>query len=100
MPSSGVMMNNIDWSQLITKAMKDAAIAQEQRAKSVVEEDAWRVEEMAFIADQLIAIEDGAEDALPGTDAEWRAYRTKVRNWKEGTVGFPDSGTRPKRPLE
>lgn len=62
------------------------------------EEDAWRLSEVTFIADQLIGIEDGDPTALPGTDAQWRAYRTKVRAWKEGAEHFPDQAFRPVRP--
>ncbi|PAW49429.1 hypothetical protein CKQ80_01120 [Pseudomonas moraviensis] len=40
-------------------------------------EDAWRTEEMEFIANQLIAMEDDAPDALPGTEQQRRAYRTQ-----------------------
>lgn len=61
-------------------------------------EDDWRAEEMDFIANQLIAMEDSAPDALPGTEQQWRAYRTGVRNWKEGAAGFPDATKRPVRP--
>jgi hypothetical protein len=61
-------------------------------------EDAWKLYEMAFIADQLIAMEDGDPSALPGTDRQWRDYRTQVRAWKEGVSGFPDSAGRPHRP--
>lgn len=64
----------------------------------IAEENAWRIKEVAFITDQLIGIEDGDPTALPGTDVEWRAYRTKVRAWKEGTLYFPDSTQRPIRP--
>ncbi|WP_460410453.1 MULTISPECIES: hypothetical protein [unclassified Pseudomonas] len=92
------MSGNIDWSLLITKAMKNADSAAVTRAACVLAEDAWRVKEAAFIADQLIGIEDGDPAALPGTEAEWRAYRTKVRNWKEGEQFFPDTTYRPIRP--
>jgi hypothetical protein len=92
------MSGTIDWSQLITKAMKDAEAAATTRASEVLAEDAWRVKETAFIADQLIGMEDGDPAALPGEEADWRAYRTKVRNWKEGAQFFPDLIHRPIRP--
>lgn len=91
-------MSNIDWSKLVTKAMKDAEAAAIKRAADVVTEDAWRVEELAEIADQLLAIEDEDPSAMPGTDRQWRDYRTKVRAWKEGGFNFPDSFYRPQRP--
>lgn len=91
-------MSNIDWSHLVTHAMKLAAIAAAQRAQDVLREDAWRVEEVAFIADQLLAIEDDDPTALPGTDRQWRDYRTQVRAWKEGRPDFPDQSKRPPRP--
>jgi hypothetical protein len=92
------MSGTIDWSQLITKAMKDAEAAAATRAAEVLVEEAWRVKECAFIADQLIGMEDGDPAALPGTETEWRAYRTKVRSWKEGAQFFPDQIHRPIRP--
>lgn len=89
----------IDWSRLSTKAMRDAEQAARDRAAAVVVEDKWRVQEMALIADQLIALEDGDPDAMPVTEAQWRSYRTIVRNWKEGgNPNFPDATKRPVRP--
>jgi hypothetical protein len=64
----------------------------------IAREDAWRAEEMEFIANQLIAMEDSAPDALPGTEQQWRAYRTLIRGWKEGADHFPDQTFRPVRP--
>jgi len=61
-------------------------------------EDAWKLDEMAFIADQLIAMEDSDPGALPGTERQWRDYRTLVRAWKEGAEHFPDQAFRPVRP--
>lgn len=89
---------NIDWSMLITKAMKDAEILAIARAAQVVAEDEWRLHEVAFIADQLLAIEDDDPTALPGTDRQWRDYRIQVRAWKEGQADFPDATKRPVRP--
>jgi len=91
-------MSNIDWTKLVTREMKLAAQAAIKRAENVAIEDQWRILEVAFIADQLIGIEDGDPSALPGTDAQWRAYRTKVRAWKEGALYFPDITHRPIRP--
>ncbi|AZF51648.1 hypothetical protein C4J85_1147 [Pseudomonas sp. R4-34-07] len=53
---------------------------------------------MAFIADQLIALEDVDPDALPGTDRQWRDYRTQVRRWTLGAEGYPAIELRPRRP--
>lgn len=61
-------------------------------------EDAWKASEMNFIADQLIAIEDSDPSALPGTERQWRDYRTLVRAWREGAEYFPDPNHRPFRP--
>lgn len=89
----------IDWSQLITKEMKEAEQVAIARVAAVISEDQWRTHEMEFIADQLIAIEDEDPDALPGTTQEWRAYRTEVRSWKEGgNENFPNAEHRPTRP--
>lgn len=72
--------------------------AGQQEAQKVQSENSWRIREVAFVTDQLIGIEDADPTALPGSEAEWRAYRTKVRAWKEGADGFPDSAQRPARP--
>ena len=89
----------IDWSLLSTQAMRDAEQAVRDRAAAVIVEDKWRATEMALIADQLIALEDDDPDAMPVTEAEWRAYRTTVRNWKDGgNPKFPDATKRPVRP--
>lgn len=61
-------------------------------------EDAWRDAEMAVIAEQLLMLEDEDPLALPGTAAQWRAYRILVRAWKEGNVNFPNIESRPVRP--
>jgi hypothetical protein len=65
----------------------------------IAEEDAWKLEEMDSIADQLIAIEDSDPSALPGTERQWRDYRTLLRAWKEGAEHFPDHAHRPARPV-
>jgi hypothetical protein len=96
-------MSNIDWSQLITKAMKDQAAADQVIIAQTGEENAWRETEILAISNQLMALEEqeaGVEDsgALPGTRLEWLQYRTKVRNWKEGHPDFPDMTARPVQP--
>lgn len=86
----------IDWTQLSTKESRDKLEAAKLRAEQVVIEDIWRESEMELIADQLIAIEDGDPDALPVNETQWRAYRTKVRAWKDGgNPEFPDPTKRP-----
>lgn len=80
---------------LITKAMKDQAIADEEYRVKALEESEWVALELSFIADQLLAIEDDDPTALPGTEREWRDYRIKVRAWKEGNTSFPDKDKRP-----
>ncbi|MFK9081944.1 hypothetical protein [Pseudomonas neuropathica] len=91
-------MSNIDWSQLITGESKAAEAAQALVARQSEAENTWRTEEMDFIADQLIAIEDGDPSALSGTEREWRDYRIEVRAWKSGALHFPDFTERPVRP--
>jgi len=68
------------------------------RLSAIAGEDTWRVAEVAFITDQLIALEDGDPSAMPGSVQQWREYRTAVRGWKDGAPGFPDSSARPSRP--
>lgn len=91
-------MSNIDWSMLITNAMKEQAIADEEYKVKALAESKWMALELLFIADQLLALEDDDPTALPGTEREWRDYRIKVRAWKEGNVDFPDKDKRPSRP--
>jgi len=59
---------------------------------------AWVTAEMSVIAEQLLMLEDGDPVAAPGTEAEWRAYRIKVRAWKIDNPDFPDMTKRPVRP--
>ena len=91
-------MSNIDWSMLVTKAMKDKVIADEEFKATLSVENRWMTMELLFIADQLLAIEDDDPTALPGTEREWRDYRIKVRAWKTGNEDFPDMSKRPVRP--
>lgn len=92
------MSNNIDWSKLVTREMKIAKLMEIKRISDAFDENQWRNSEVIFITDQLIGIEDGDPTALPGTDTQWREYRTRVRAWKEGSYGFPDKTYRPTRP--
>jgi len=57
----------------------------------------WQTGEMLIIANQLLAIEEEADDAMPGTRKQWLTYRTGVRLWHE-SPDFPDSTKRPTRP--
>lgn len=91
-------MPNIDWSKMVTVAMREAAILAEQNTLSTLVENSWVKSELVFIADQLLAIEDDDPTALPGTDREWRDYRIQVRAWKEGQINFPDKSFRPTSP--
>lgn len=81
-------MSNIDWSLKINLAY----------AQGAARERDWQESEMLLIAEQLPAIEDGDETALPGTEREWRDYRIQVRAWKDGAEGYPYIENRPKRP--
>jgi len=97
-------MSNIDWSQLITKAMKDAEAAALLYAQRTLAEETWRAAELAVIARQLEALEEEEadeppSDLLPGTRKQWLKYRGLVSNWKVGAEGFPDLANRPVRPI-
>lgn len=72
----------------------------ESIGKKTRAETAWRNAEMLNIADQLLRLEDSDPTALPGTAAEWREYRIKVRAWVDGADGYPESGNRPERPSQ
>lgn len=91
-------MSNIDWSQLITKKMKDNIVNADLLSLQATEEAVWQSYTLPLIADQLLALEDDDPTALPGTEREWRDYRIQVRAWKEGNVNFPDKSMRPTPP--
>lgn len=91
-------MSNIDWSQLVTKQMKEEAIAKQEYEAAAAREDTWRVAELLLAADQLLAIDDDDPNRAPGTEREWRDYRIAVRAWKEGADHFPDIVYRPVQP--
>jgi hypothetical protein len=80
----------INWAYLSKKVDRD-------RAAAIPVELTWQNHEMAFIANQLLALEEEAYDALPGTRREWLSYRTLVRLWHDNK-DFPDSTKRPVRP--
>ncbi|MGY2200033.1 hypothetical protein [Pseudomonas gingeri] len=77
--------------ELITRPLREALIRQTELD--------WQSSELAIIGNQLLAIEEEANDALPGTRQQWLAYRTLVRLWHE-SPGFPDVTTRPSRPAQ
>lgn len=85
---------NIDWSQLSTAHARAELLLRPLKDAETV----WQTAEMAFIANQLTALEDQDPDALPGTDRQWRDYRIQVRKWLEGAEGFPAAALRPHRP--
>lgn len=67
-------------------------------ANSAAVEASWRTSEMAVIAEQLLMLEDGDPNALPGTVEDWRAYRIALRKWSSDNLDFPDSTKRPVAP--
>lgn len=89
---------NIDWSQLITKAMRDEASA-EQNLADVVAENARR----RVIADKAIAPLQDAVDIDEATEAEvallkaWKKYRVAL-NRQPDEPGYPGSVTWPAAP--
>ena len=91
-------MSNIDWSQLITKTMKDDELVKAQMIIGDVRETLWKEGVMRVITDQLIALEDDDPDRMPVTEQEWRAYRTQIRAWKLGAMGYPAIENRPAKP--
>jgi len=84
--------------EVVPQWVYDMVEANRIRAEQSAVENAWRMDEVVFITDQLIGMEDGDPSALPGTELQWRSYRTLVRAWKEGAENFPDSSGRPVRP--
>ncbi|NWD49006.1 hypothetical protein [Pseudomonas gingeri] len=88
-----------DDTLLYTAALDGTWVITEEtlRAKKIPVELEWQATEMSFIANQLLAIEEEADDALPGTRKQWLSYRTLVRLWHE-SADFPDQSKRPIRP--
>lgn len=82
-------MSNIDWSQLITKAMKEQAAA-DQVLAGVVAETARR----RIVADAAIAPLQDAVDIDDATDIEtallkaWKKYRVALNRLPE-QAGYP-----------
>ena len=61
-------------------------------------ENEWRDAEMGVAAENVTAIQFGDPEALPGTEAEWKAYWVALKSWVEGKGHYPDIAKRPKRP--
>lgn len=62
-------------------------------------ENEWVESEMAFIANNLLYIEDENELATkPLVQKEWRNYRKLVMLWNIDNIYFPDKAFRPTRP--
>jgi hypothetical protein len=76
----------------------DLIDSRQLQAEQAAEEGYWQGAEMAFIANQLTAIEDEDPSALPGSAKQWRDYRIKVRAWIDGAVSYPEIVHRPIRP--
>jgi hypothetical protein len=68
------------------------------RGLLIIEENFWREDQMALVADQLLRIEDGDPKSLPGTERQWRDYRIQLRAWVDGAEHFPDQAYRPTQP--
>ncbi|WP_445572070.1 phage tail protein [Pseudomonas sp. E102] len=80
-------MMNIDWLQLITKAMKDAAAAAAQLAAAKLDLSARNnkaAEQIARIQDRIDTIGFGIEigEATPEEEAEQAALLLNLKAWK------------------
>lgn len=85
----------------LVRMTDDEVIAYYERVNTPSQESvetAWRDSEINVVKDNLEALLFDDPDALPGTDAEWKAYGVALRRWKEGAEGWPDSARRPARP--
>jgi len=82
-------MSNIDWSQMITKAMKDAKAASELLARTQTE-----IARLRRNADDTIAPLQDAVDLDEATDAEvallkeWKRYRVALNRLPD-QEGYP-----------
>ena len=89
---------NIDWSRLITKAMKEQVAADQAQAMVVAEIDRRRV-----IADKAIAPLQDAVDIDDATDADvvllkaWKKYRVALNRLPD-EPGYPSSISWPVTP--
>lgn len=61
-------------------------------------ETVWREAEMPIAKENVTAIQFEDPDALPGTEAQWKAYWVALRNWTDSNPYYPDSTKRPVRP--
>ncbi len=62
-------------------------------------ETEWRADEMDFIANNLLYIEDENDLATaPLVILDWRNYRKKVMVWDTSNPDFPQATKRPTRP--
>lgn len=84
-------------SDQVPQEVVDRAAANAEKLLLAQTEGQWQSEEITFVNNQLMALEEGA-DALPVTREQWLPYRTKVRNWNEGASGYPNQVSRPVRP--
>jgi hypothetical protein len=82
-------MSNIDWSQMITQAMKDAAAQAAQQAQASTEQARLR-----SAADYAIAPLQDAVDIDEATDADvallkaWKKYRIALNKIPD-QIGYP-----------
>jgi hypothetical protein len=81
------MQNNIDWSKLITKAMKDAAAQAAQLAAAKAElyaRNARTVAQIARIQDRINTLGYGidAGEATEEDEAEQAALLANLKSWK------------------
>lgn len=91
-------MSNIDWTQLVTKAMKEQAAAAQALAKVVAETATRRA-----VADAAIAPLQDAVDIDDATEGEisllkvWKKYRVSLNRLSE-QPGYPTTVDWPSPP--
>lgn len=80
-------MSNVDWSQLITKAMKDSAAADAQlliEKAELLARNSKALEQIARIQDRIDTISFGIDigEATPEDEAEQAVLAAPLRAWK------------------
>lgn len=102
-PATGVLTGVIDWSQVVTKAMRDAAIATAQLAAVKAElaaRNSRTTAQIARIQDRIDTIGYGidAGEATEEDEAEQAALMISIKAWKAYKFALGKVSTKPSWP--
>lgn len=96
-------MSNIDWTQLVTKAMKEAALAAQQLAavrSDLAARNAVAASQIARIQDRIDTLGYGidAGEATAEDEAELAALTLSIKAWKAYKFALGKVATQPTWP--